>query len=100
MNNIKKTVLGMLIGLLAFGISAYTTKKNRTIIRFYKTDLSYPVANDPRGYKYFSDNRCESDGNLCSALWDVGSITINDGDPLPAMGVTFQTGSVTPGHFE
>jgi hypothetical protein len=100
MNNIKKTVLGVLIAVLAFGISAFTTIKRGTVVRYYKTDMTHPAENDPRGYQYFSGNRCESEGNLCSALWDIGTTTPSDGDPLPSTGVFFQTGSATTGHFE
>ncbi|HMI02174.1 MAG TPA: hypothetical protein VK541_06815 [Pedobacter sp.] len=99
MNNIKKTVLGMLIAVLAFGISAYTTVKNGAIVRYYKTDMTYPAANNPSGYYYFSDNRCEVGGNLCSAKWNIGTNPLPaDGDPLPLIGVSFQ--SSTSGHFE
>jgi hypothetical protein len=102
MNNIKNTVLGMLIGLLAFGISAYTKKKTVTFVRYYKTNISsYPSASDPRGYQYFSGDRCEEGGSLCSAEWDIGSNSMpNEGAALPLTGISFQSGSVTGGHFE
>jgi hypothetical protein len=103
MNNIKKTVLGMLIAALAFGVSAYTTIKNGAIVKYYKTDAeTYPNANDPRGYQYYSDDRCESGGNLCSARWDLGTNPppMNEGATLPLIGVTFQTSSGIGGHFE
>ncbi|WP_285057127.1 hypothetical protein [Pedobacter ginsengisoli] len=102
MNNIKKTVLGTLIGLLVFGISAYTTRKKNMVFRYYKTDISsYPSANDPQGYQYFSDDRCEGGGSLCSAQWDIGSNPApGEGDFLPLTGVIFKSNSVIAGHFE
>jgi hypothetical protein len=100
MNNIKKTVLGMVIAALAFGISAFTTVRNGAIVRYYKTNTVYPAANDPRGYKYYSGERCEPAGTLCSAEWDIGTNpTPSDGDTLPT-GASFQENSATPGHFE
>jgi hypothetical protein len=100
MNNIKKTVLGMLIAALAFGISAFTTVRNGTIVRYYKTDINYPAANDPGGYQYYSGDRCETGGNLCSAEWNIGTNPApSDGDTLPT-GASFQEGSAMPGHFE
>jgi hypothetical protein len=101
MNNIKKTVLGMLIAALAFGISAFTTVRNGAIVRYYKTDTGFPAANDPRGYEYYSGERCETGGNLCSAEWNIGTnpAPTSDGDTLPT-GASFQEGSAMPGHFE
>lgn len=101
MNNIKKTVLGMVIAALAFGISAYTTVRNGTVLRYYKTDTEYPEVDDPRGYQYYSGDRCEAGGSLCSALWNLGTNTLPDeGDELPSSGVTLQPNSVISGHFE
>lgn len=102
MNNIKKTVLGVLIGLLAFGISAYTKQKTVTFVRYYKTNISvYPSMNDPRGYQYFSGDRCEGGGSLCSAEWDIGSNPLpGEGDPLPLNGVSLKQNSASAGHFE
>lgn len=102
MDGIKKAALGVLLAGLAFGFSAFTTLKKRSIVVYYKTNMSYPVANDPRGYKYYLGDRCESTGDLCSAQWNLGTNpppTI-DGQALPLIGVTFQTSSVIPGHFE
>lgn len=101
MNNIKKAVFGVLVAGLAFGFSAFTIIKKRNIWVYYKVDLTYPDASDPRGYRYYSDDRCEAGGDLCSAQWDIGANLLPvDGDALPIAGVTFQTGFEYGGHFE
>lgn len=102
MNRIKKAVFGVLIAGLAFGFSAFTTLKKSMVVTYYKTDMGYPDANDPRGYQYFSTDRCETGGNLCSGVWDLGSYpapTI-EGTALPTSGVTYKTGNAIDGHFE
>jgi hypothetical protein len=102
MNNIKKAAFGILVAGLAFGFSAFTTVKKRNVMVYYKTDMTYPSPSDPRGYTYFSSDRCEPVGNTCSSQWDIGTHIppVGDGEPLPTTGVTFQTGSVYTGHFE
>lgn len=102
MNKTKKAAFGVLLAGLTFGFSAFTTLKKRVILVYYKTDMSYPSANDPRGYKYYSGDRCETGGTLCSAQWNLGSnpSPTGDGQSLPLMGVTFQTGSEVTGHFD
>jgi len=101
MNNIKKTGLGLLVAALAFGFSAFTTVRTGTIVTYYKTSTTYPNANDPRGYVYYEEDRCEQGGGLCTAQWDIGSNAIPtiDGATLPSIGITY-LGSVIPGHFE
>ena len=100
MNNIKKTGIGLVVAVLAFGFSAFTTVKKRSIMVFYKTNMSYPLADDPRGYTYYSADRCEAGGYVCSAQWLVPVYSIIDeGDPLP-INSTFETASVVEGHFE
>ena len=99
MKNIKKMGFAMLLGLFAFGFSAFKSKQPKTVYFYYKVDLTYPIANDPRGYKYYDDDRCELGGALCGARWDIGTRpTPTNGDSLPLSGITFQTD--TPGHFE
>ncbi|RZM25025.1 MAG: hypothetical protein EOO88_20760 [Pedobacter sp.] len=96
----KRTGLGLLVAALAFGFSAFTTIKKRGIMVFYKTSMTYPLATDPRGYTYFSADRCEAGGYVCSAQWMIPVYSIVDeGDPLPANS-TFELGSVIEGHFE
>ncbi|MFA4869270.1 MAG: hypothetical protein WC623_13780 [Pedobacter sp.] len=100
MNKLKKTALGAIVAGLAFGLSAFSTLKTSTVFTYYKTDLSYPAA-DYRGYVYYSGDRCESGGEVCSAQWDIGlNIPPTNGALLPATGVTFQTGTVIDGHFD
>lgn len=102
MNKIKRLALGILVAGLAFGFSAFTTVKKRSVLVYYKVDLTYPSASDPRGYIYFSSDMCASGGNTCSAQWDIGTNPppTNDGDSLPITGVTFQAGSVYTGHVD
>lgn len=102
MDRIKKAALGVLLACLAFGFSAFTTLKKRAIVVYYKTNMTYPAANDPRGYNYYSGDRCENGGNLCSAQWNLGAnpSPTTEGQVLPLTGVTFQTNSVVTGHFE
>lgn len=101
MNRFKKAAFGVLVAGIAFGFSAFTTIKKNSVIRYYKTDLAYPSASNPNGYRYFSSDMCVPTGSLCSAMWDIGSNPPpSDYDPLPTTGVTFQTGSAEPGHFE
>lgn len=101
MNNLKKATFGVLVAGIAFGFSAFTTIKKSSIVRYYKTDLAYPNASDPNGYKYFSGDMCSTGSGVCSAEWNIGSNSVpSDYDPLPLIGVTFQTGSVTSGRFE
>jgi len=102
MTNIKKTCFGLLLAGLAFGFSAFKNVQRSKILTYYKVNMpGYPSATDPRGYTYYSSNRCETNGNLCSAQWDIGSNpSPSDGTPLPTTGVTFQTGSIMAGHFE
>ncbi|WP_316814318.1 hypothetical protein [Pedobacter heparinus] len=101
MNNIKKVAFGMLVAGLAFGFSAFTTVKKRNVMVYYKFDMTYPNANDPRGYRYYSGDMCAPGGNTCSAQWDIGTHQFpGDGDTLPTTGVIFQTGSVYPGHLD
>lgn len=101
MNKIKKAAFGILVAGLAFGFSAFTTVKKRSVVVYYKTNMAYPLANDPRGYTYFSGDMCAAGGNTCSAQWDIGThLPPGNGDTLPPTGVTFQTGSVVSGHFD
>lgn len=101
MNKLKKTALGVVVAGLAFGLSAFSTLKTNSVFTYYKKDLTYPAANDPRGYVYYSGDRCASGGDVCSAQWDIGNNPVpNEGFALPTTGVTFQTGSVTDGHFD
>ncbi|TKC06201.1 hypothetical protein [Pedobacter frigoris] len=101
MNKIKKVALGILMAGLAFGFSAFTTVKKRSVLIYYKVNMSYPNANDPRGYEYYSGDMCAPGGNTCSAQWDIGThLPPTDGDALPISGVTFQTGSVYSGHAD
>lgn len=101
MNRLKKAAFGVLIAGIAFGFSAFTTVKNSNIKKYYKTDLTYPNASDPRGYIYYAENRCEAGGDLCTALWDIGSNpSPGNGTTLPLIGVTFQVGSAIDGHFD
>lgn len=102
MNRFKNAAFGVLIAGIAFGVSAFTTLKKRAILVYYKTDMSYPSANDPRGYKYYYDNRCAAGGSLCCAQWDIGTnpMPVADGQSLPITGVIFQTGSQVSGHFD
>lgn len=101
MNNLKKTVLGLAVAGLAFGFSAFTTIKNQSMFVYYRTDATNLNPADPYGYQYFSADRCEGGGDICSALWDIGdNIEPAEGDWLPNTGVTFQSGSIQQGHFE
>lgn len=102
MNNIKKAALGVLIAGFSFGFSAFTTIKKGLIVRYYKVDKTNPASNNPAGYLYYSGERCEPMGSLCSAQWDIGSnpLPTVDGTPLPTTGISFVAGSVTTGHFE
>lgn len=102
MNKIKKAVFGVLLAGIAFGFSAFTTLKKQSVFVYYKTNMTYPSPNDPRGYQYYSGDRCEAGGALCSAQWNLGfnlSPTA-DGQPLPTTGVTYINFSVVTGHFE
>lgn len=102
MNNIKKAALGVLVAGLAFGFSAFTTIKRGSIVRYYKGSMTNTPPNDPAGYFYYSGDRCEFGGNVCSAKWNIGSnpLPTVDGTPLPPTGISFVEGSVTTGHFE
>ena len=101
MNNIKKTAFGVLVAGLAFGFSAFSTKDTGSVFTYYKTDMTYPSATDPRGYHYYSGDWCSAGGQLCTAQWALSyGFPSNDGDPLPTTGVTFMPGTVTSGHFE
>lgn len=103
MNNIKKTALGALVAVLTIGFSAFTTIKKRATILYYKVDMTYPAANDPRGYEYHSGDRCESNGSVCSAVWNIGTYPTPtlDGTPLPTgVGVSYVSNSAEAGHFE
>lgn len=101
MNRFKKATFGVLVAGLAFGFSAFTTTKKSSIIRYYKTDLAYPILTDPRGYKYFTTDMCGNGTGVCSAEWDIGSNPApSNYDELPTSGVTFQPGTGEPGKFE
>ena len=101
MNNVKKTALGLLFAALAFGTSAFTTTRKTTILRYYKTNpITYPAVTNPRGYTYYSDDMCSEGGDLCSALWNIGSHPMPlDGDPLPLASVFLISGSAEAGHY-
>lgn len=94
--------MALLVAVIAMGSSAFTTFKRGGVFRYYKVVKTYPLATDPRGYQYFSADRCEPVGNVCSAEWDIGfnSMPIADGTPLSSGGVIFVTGSLIQGHFE
>lgn len=102
MNKIKKAAFGVLIAGLAFGFSAFTTIKKRNVYYYYQVANSYGTPSNPNGYAYYSGDRCEPTGNVCSSQWDIGTNTppTADGAVLPLTGVTFQSGSVISGHFE
>lgn len=101
MNRLKKATFGILVAGLAFGFSAFTTTKKGTVLIYYKTNLSYPNANDPRGYTYFEGDMCTAGSNICSAQWDIGTNGYpSDGSNLPMTGVTFQPGTAYTGQFD
>lgn len=101
MNKLKKTVLGITLAGLAFGFSAFSTIKSRSVFLYYKTNWMYMDPLDPNGYQYFSGDRCEPGGPVCSASWDIGiNLPPSDGEWLPSTGVILMTGSVFKGHFE
>lgn len=101
MNRIKKAAFGVLVAGLAFGFSAFTTVKKRSVLVYYKTNLTYSSPSDPRGYTYYEEDRCANGGSICSAQWDIGTNPFpSDGQPLPNTGVTFQSGFSLSGHFE
>lgn len=100
MKTIKKATFGALLALLTFGFSAFTTISRSNEFTYYKTNTS-SLATDPNGYQYFSEDRCELSGSVCSAIWNIGSNPApTEGAYLPATGVTLITSSITPGHFE
>lgn len=100
MKTIKKATFGALLALLTFGFSAFTTISRSNEFTYYKTNTS-SLATDPNGYQYFSEDRCEKNGTVCSATWDIGSNQPPaEGQDLPLTGVTLKTGSITSGHFE
>jgi hypothetical protein len=100
MKTIKKATFGALLALLTFGFSAFTTISRSNEFTYYKTNTSFSATN-PNGYQYFSGDRCETGGTICSAKWDIGSQNApTEGDPLPLTGVTLKTTSITAGHFE
>ncbi|WP_449436957.1 hypothetical protein [Pedobacter steynii] len=100
MNNIKKAALGILVAGLAFGFSAFTTIRRGNVETYYKTSTIYPLPTDPRGYFYYSGDRCEPVGVVCSAQWNIGTnpLPTIDGTPLPSTGIAFL--SAINGHFE
>ena len=102
MNKIKKAAFGILVAGLAFGISAFATIKKQSVITYYKVDMTYPSPSNPTGYVYFSSDRCESGGDVCTAEWNIGSnpAPTSDGTLLPISGVSFVSGSTRSGHFE
>ena len=102
MKNIKKMGFALLLGLFAFGFSAFKSKQPKTVYFYYKVDpINYPNANDPLGYKYYDEDRCESGGALCIAQWDIATHPIpKNGDSLPVIGVTLQANTAVAGHFE
>lgn len=101
MNNIKKAAFGLLVAGLAFGFSAFTTVKKRNVLVYYKTDMTYPSPNDPRGYQYYSEDKCAGGSGICSSQWDIGTHQApGDGDSLPTTGVTYQTGSTYAGYVD
>jgi len=98
MNNIKKTGLGLLVAVLAFGFSAFTNKRTPGVYRFYKTNTTFATPSDYRGYQYFTNDHCESGGSLCSALWYTGSsMPPSEGASLSSLD-SFQ-GEIIAGHF-
>ncbi len=103
MNTLKKVTFGVLVAGIAFGVSAFTTLKPKSnIFNYYKTNLNYPDPKDPRGYFYYSSDRCEAGGKICCAHWDIGLniAPTYDGQALAPTGVTYQLGSNVVGHFE
>ncbi|RZK75458.1 MAG: hypothetical protein EOO92_16175 [Pedobacter sp.] len=100
MNNTKKTVLGLLLAIITFGFSAFTSTKKTNIHRYYKTSLAFPSPTNTDGYTYYEDDLCSPNGDLCSAEWDItGFPAPSDGDPLPLVGVTFVPNSISAGHY-
>jgi hypothetical protein len=102
MKNFKQIALGLMVGAMAIGFSAFTNaKRDVKIITYYKTIPTTP-ASDPTSYKFYNGDRCLPSGVLCTAQWDIGSnpTPTVDGTALPASGVTFQVGTETDGHFQ
>lgn len=102
MNKLKKTVFGLVIAGLAFGFSAFKTYNSRNILTYYRLDPVYLDPADPSGYYYFSGDRCEPGGTVCSAKWDIGiNLPPAETEALPFTGVIFQPGTVVlNAHFE
>ncbi|WEK18610.1 MAG: hypothetical protein P0Y49_17620 [Candidatus Pedobacter colombiensis] len=102
MNKIKKAAFGVLVAGLAFGFSAFTTIKKSSVFTYYQVNNPYAAPSNPNGYAYYSGDRCEAGGNLCTAQWDIGlnPPPFFEGQALPPTGVTLQTSTITSGHFE
>jgi hypothetical protein len=99
MEKLTKTGLGLLVAAIAIGLSAFKSINRAGTYRYYKTTDT--EADDPAGYIYYSDDRCEAGGDVCSARWNIGTLDApTDGSALPISGVEFEPGSVLAGHFE
>ncbi|WP_316753294.1 hypothetical protein [Pedobacter gandavensis] len=81
MNNLKKLALGLSVGAMAIGFSAFKSSENANAKfapqKFYNT--TGVQSNDPLDYQYRPDGACESlPAAACSALWNHSG-TLSEG---------------------
>lgn len=82
MNNLKKLALGLSVGAMAIGFSAFksTVNANGKLAQqtFYNT--TGVQSTDPLDYQYRPDGGCESlPAAACSATWNYSG-TLSEGD--------------------
>ncbi|RQO74518.1 hypothetical protein DBR43_03765 [Pedobacter sp. KBW06] len=82
MNNLKKLALGLSVGAMAIGFSAFKSTVNANAKfaqqKFYNTTGTQST--DPKDYEYRPDGACESlPAAACSAVWNYSG-TLSEGD--------------------
>jgi hypothetical protein len=82
MKNFKKLALGLSVGAMAIGFSAFKSSENANAKfaqqKFYNT--SGVQSTNPQDYEYRPDGGCESlPAAACSAVWNYSG-TLSEGD--------------------
>jgi hypothetical protein len=101
MKNFKKIAFGLIVGVMAIGFSAFTTKSSKLApgdFRFYSINgTSNTTASN---YRFRSNpNLCSASSLVCSEVWNIGADTPSDGDLASDFATHTKVGSAVQGDY-
>ncbi|WP_158994165.1 hypothetical protein [Mucilaginibacter sp. L196] len=101
MKNFKKIALGLMVGAMAIGFSAFTNAKtsfgHKTLYNASYYSLDGTASHSASDYVYDENGSCTSSTKICSAVWQT-TIAPVQGD-APAGSPMFENGT-EPGTYK